>query len=84
MSDKQRDFVTLGLNRRHLMAAGLVSAMLPAGTTQAADAAGPSLSMSDPRQKIRPVAEVTILSASPSLSSIPRTAGSPCAAGGQR
>ena len=41
MSDKQRDLVTLGLNRRHLMAAGLVSAMLPAGTTQAADAAGP-------------------------------------------
>jgi len=41
MSDKQRDFVTLGLNRRHLMAAGLVSATLPSGTTQAAETAGP-------------------------------------------
>jgi 6-phosphogluconolactonase len=40
MSDKPRDFVTPRLNRRRLMAAGVVSAMLPAGTIQAADAAG--------------------------------------------
>ena len=41
MSDNPHDFVTLGLNRRHLMAAGLLSAVLPAGATQAADTAGP-------------------------------------------
>jgi 6-phosphogluconolactonase len=41
MSDKPHDFVPLRLNRRHLMAAGLVSAVLPVGTTQAADTAGP-------------------------------------------
>ncbi len=40
MSDNPHDFVTLGLNRRHLMAAGLLSAVLPAGATQAADTAG--------------------------------------------
>ncbi len=41
MSDKPHDVVPLKLNRRHLMAAGLVTAVLPVGTTQAADRAGP-------------------------------------------
>ncbi len=41
MNDKPRAFAMPGLNRRHLMVAA-VSAMLPAGTTQAADAAEPT------------------------------------------
>src|ERR1700733_3098114 len=40
MSGKPSEFLTPGLNRRHLMAAGVISAVLPAGTTQAADAVG--------------------------------------------
>ena len=40
MSDKRCDFITPGMGRRDLVAAGLVSAMLP-GTTRAADVAGP-------------------------------------------
>jgi 6-phosphogluconolactonase len=43
MSDEQRDCVTPHIGRRHLVAAGaasVVSATLPAATTQAADAAG--------------------------------------------
>jgi len=45
MNDKPRALVTPKLDRRHLMAAGaagIISAGLPAATTTAADAAGPS------------------------------------------